>query len=54
MGEIYRILYSDDDENNSNTASSLILKIAPRNPVRREKFHARDMFLREITMYDEV
>ncbi|XP_031627333.1 uncharacterized protein LOC116343429 [Contarinia nasturtii] len=55
MGEIYRIFYEDanDSENKSQT-SSLILKMAPRNLMRREKLRSRHIFLREIDMYDKV
>lgn len=54
VGEIYRILYKDANDQNNEKQSSLILKIAPRNLCRREKFRIRDLFMREINMYDEV
>lgn len=51
MGEIYRILF----QNKTDTKlTSLILKIAPRNQSRRKKTEARSLFLREMSMYDEV
>lgn len=51
MGEIYRILFQNPIDTKTN---SLILKIAPRNPSRREITQSRTLFLREISMYDEV
>ncbi|XP_031627282.1 uncharacterized protein LOC116343401 [Contarinia nasturtii] len=50
MGNVYRILYEDENHNQS----SLILKIAPKNLKRRGEFALRQMFLREIDMYDKV
>lgn len=52
MGEIYRVLYQD--VNYIENESSLILKIAPSNLVRREKTRIHDLFVREINMYDQV
>lgn len=52
MGEIFRVLYKD--VNCTENESSLILKIAPNNLVRREKLKVRDLFVREINMYDKV
>lgn len=56
MGEIFRIQFkpSDDDDNDHSKKSSLILKCAPTNPLRRQRVGVRNLFLREITMYDEV
>lgn len=54
MGEIYRILFETSDDKNDRKKSSLILKIAPRNPFRRKMIPLRDIFLREIHMYDVV
>lgn len=54
MGEIYRILYKDADNESNSKQSSLILKIAPRNVVMREKLQSRSLFLHEIKMYDQV
>lgn len=51
MGEVYRVLYKEADK---NSQSSLILKVAPRNPIRREKMRSRDLFVREINMYEKV
>lgn len=52
MGEIFRVLCQDTT--NSNNQTSLILKKAPRNLMLRQAFHSRDLFLREIAMYDQV
>lgn len=52
MGEVYRILYKNTKT--KNESSSLILKIAPRHRISSEKMKLRNMFLREIQMYDEV
>lgn len=52
MGEIYRILCQDNK--NTENQTSVILKIAPKHLMRREKFRLRDLFLREIMIYDEV
>lgn len=54
MGEIYRILYNGVDDNFNETVSTLILKIAPRDLIMREKIHSRQSILQEIYMYDEV
>lgn len=51
-GEIYRVLYKT--EHDDTKQSSLILKIALRNETRREMTGARSLFLREISMYDQV
>lgn len=54
MGEVYRVKYKDANENEIKNQSSIILKIAPSNPIRRERMRSRDLFLREINMYDKV
>lgn len=54
MGEIYRILYKNSNENENQDQSSLIMKIAPTNLVRREKMRSRDLFVREVNIYDKV
>lgn len=54
MGELYRILYKDANDSDNKNQSSLILKIAPSNLLRREKMRLRNLFLREIDMYDQV
>lgn len=54
MGEVYRILYENSNENENRNESSLILKIAPTNLARREKMRSRELFVREINMYDKV
>lgn len=50
MGLIYRILFKTDD----TRKTSLILKIAPKDEMRRKTLGVRNLFLREISMYDEV
>lgn len=54
VGMIYRILYKDANETSDKNQSSLILKIAPTDEFRREKQKLRELFLREISIYDEV
>lgn len=54
VGVIYRILYKDANETSGKEQSSLILKIAPTDPFRREMQKLRELFLREISIYDEV
>lgn len=51
IGIVYRVLFSKEDESKS---SKLILKVAPQNAARREQFKSRDLFLREIYLYNEV
>lgn len=51
VGIVYRISFSKDDENNQ---TKLILKVAPQNVARRDQFFSRDLFLREIFLYEEV
>lgn len=53
MGEIYRVLYKRS-ENPENDIKSLILKIAPKDSISTDKDKIRDMFLREVLMYDQV
>lgn len=54
MGEVYRILYNGCDDNKNKRQSSFILKVAPRNRMRRERMRSRDLFVREIDVYDKV
>lgn len=54
VGVIYRILYRDANETADENESSLILKIAPTDPFRRETQKLRELFLREISIYEEV
>lgn len=54
IGEIFRILIKRNNDNGHQEHTSLILKIAPRNLIRRQKANSRDIFLREIQMYSEV
>lgn len=53
MGEIHRILYRDKNSI-GDTHDSLILKIAPSNLARREKFRLQNLFQREIIIYNQV
>lgn len=53
MGDIYRVSYCNEDDV-KNTSTSLILKMAPQTPTQRDNLHSQNLFLREITMYDEV
>lgn len=52
-GQIYRILFKCANEDDDKR-KSLILKIAPRNIMRRQKLNIRPLFLREIMLYDDV
>ena len=54
MGEVYRVLYENANKNEKPNQSSLILKIAPTNPARREKMRSRELFVREVNIYDKV
>lgn len=45
-----RVLPDDNGQNEEN----IFLKVAPDNRVRRERFHVRASFLREIFVYKEV
>lgn len=50
--EMYRILWKNENDDSKQT--SLILKIALRNKIRRNISGTRALFLREISMYDKV
>lgn len=60
MGVVYRVngKLSHNDENGNGEVSkssiNVILKVAPTNKARRESFTSREIFLREIMMYNEV
>lgn len=58
IGVIYRVTATetvDNDSNNGKGSSvSVILKVPPENPARREQFFARPCFVRETLVYDEV
>lgn len=54
MGLIYRILFKNCDDTDDTRKTSLILKIAPKDEMRRKTLGVRNLFLREISMYDEV
>lgn len=53
MGDIFRLTYNMVD-NEEAKKSSIVLKLAPRHTVQRERFRTRQSFLREINMYKEV
>lgn len=54
MGIIYRILFKSRSDNDDTKETSLILKIAPSDEMRRKTIGVRNLFLREISMYNEV
>lgn len=54
MGEIFRNPYKKSDDETDEKPTSLILKTAPRSLLRREKSNSRNVFLREIFLYDTV
>lgn len=55
IGIVHRVtgtpIWSQNDIRNRKT---IFLKIAPTNVTRRERFHVRESFLREIFVYSEV
>lgn len=53
VGVVYRVSLSGE-ENGNKRIHKLILKVAPQNIARREKWYARSAFLREIYMYNKV
>lgn len=53
IGIVSRVHFKKINEA-ENKKRSLILKSAPQNPARRDQFHARPCFVREIYMYNEV
>lgn len=55
IGIVHRVSFCKEDEDEKGTkASKLILKVAPPNAARRDKFSVRIPFLQEIYMYNEV
>lgn len=63
IGIVYRVTgernkqcnsLSNVNQDNEPGKLSIILKVAPANKMRREKFFSRVCFLREIFVYDEV
>lgn len=55
LGIVQRITYNKiADKNEDAQKSTLFLKTAPTNAIRREGFNSRNCFLREIYVYDEV
>lgn len=53
IGIVNRITFHKVGEEKTSR-STLILKIAPTNPARRQRFFSRPCFAREIFMYNEV
>lgn len=54
-GEANRISNGEKASNDGDNKSfKIILKVAPTNTMRREKFSSRLLFLREIFLYNEV
>lgn len=51
IGIVQRVTYNTVEE---DTYRMLILKTAPTNPARRQRFFSRPCFLREIYLYNEV
>lgn len=55
IGIVYRVSGEKSKcDNDKNEKLNIILKVAPSNKMRREKFFARPSFLREIFVYEEV
>lgn len=58
IGVIYRVAATktvdDDLKNDKGSNVSVILKVPPENPARRDQFFARPCFLRETLVYNEV
>lgn len=54
QGNISRILFKRPNGGDEFEKKSLILKVAPKNVARRQMAGSRNVFLREISMYDEV
>lgn len=52
MGQVFRVQYRIP--NKYEKSSSLIMKVAPKDRTSGDEFRLRQMFLREIFMYDEV
>lgn len=52
IGIVYRATFNKDDE--KNPLQTLIVKVAPQQLERRQRFQIRPLFLREIFMYDQV
>lgn len=53
MGIVHRVSFKRTNEN-ADDSSSLIIKISPQHLERRIQFHSRELFLREIFLYDVV
>lgn len=53
---VYRATFSkdSDDPSETNASNKLILKVAPQNVNRREQFLSRELFLREMYIYNVV
>lgn len=52
MGQVFRTQFKTTDK--PETSSSLILKVAPTDRTSGDEARLRNMFLREIFIYDEV
>lgn len=56
IGIVYRVTFSKNDEKaiEKRPMPSVIVKVAPRQSERRQRFQIRSLFLREIFMYEQV
>lgn len=56
IGIVYRVLFSKigEETNGKNPMQTLVVKVAPRQLERRQRFQIRPLFLREIFMYEKV
>lgn len=55
LGVVYRVSFNKEhDDGNDGQTSKLILKVAPQNATQRAQFFSRQLFLREIYLYDVV
>lgn len=56
IGIVYRVLFGKIGEktNGKNPMQTLVVKVAPRQLERRQRFQIRSLFLREIFMYEQV
>lgn len=56
IGIVYRVVGTRTSQENDAEAKvqNIFLKIAPDNPIRRERFNVRANFLREMLVYNEA
>lgn len=56
IGIVYRVAFrkAESAENEKDSTTKIILKVAPENVARRAQFFSRPSFIREIYMYEEV